>query len=114
MRMIRSLIYGLIGLSIAAFCISAPAVAATAFTIAAPAVAATPTDPGIYEAIKVSVETPMIKQVYADVVALGCIAPAVEPHSAASRSSVEPSSLNVATAPVTVAAYKHIDPGRAA
>jgi hypothetical protein len=102
MRMIRSLI------------VAGLALAAMAFTIAAPAVAATPTDPGIYEAIKVSVETPMIKQVYADVVALGCIAPAVEPHSAASRSSVEPSSLNVATAPVTVAAYKHIDPGRAA
>ncbi|WP_439605475.1 hypothetical protein [Shinella sp.] len=98
MRMIRSLIYA--GLALAAM----------AFTIASPAVAAVPTDPGIYEAVKVSVETPMIHQVYADVVALGWIAPAVEPHSTVSRSSADPSRLNVASTPVAVDAYMHIDP----
>lgn len=98
MRMIRSLIYA--GLALAAM----------AFTISAPAVAATPTDPGLYEAVKANVEKPMIDQVYADVVCLNCIAPSVEPHSAVSRSTVERSSLNVANNSVTVAAYKHIDP----
>ena len=98
MRMIRSLIYA--GLALAAM----------AFTISAPAVAATPTDPGVYEAVKVSVETPMIHQVYVDVVALGCIVPAEEPHSAVSRSSVETHSLNVASTPVAVEAYSRIDP----
>lgn len=102
MRMIRSLVCA--GLALAAM----------AFTIAAPAVAATPADPGIYEAVKVSTEKPMIHQVYADVVALGCIAPAVEPHSAATRSSAELSSLNVANTPVAVEAYMHIDPDIAA
>ncbi|KNY13101.1 hypothetical protein AKG11_31000 [Shinella sp. SUS2] len=85
MRMIRSLIYA--GLALAVM----------AFTISAPAVAAVPTDPGIYEAVKASIEKPMIHQVYADVVYLNCIVP-----------SVEPSSLNVASTPV--AAYMHIDP----
>ena len=98
MRMIRSLIYA--GLALAAM----------AFTIAAPAVAATPTDPGIYEAVKASVEKPMIHQVYADVVALPSISPAVEPHRAVSRSSVDPSSLTFASTPVAVDAYSHIDP----
>ena len=98
MRMIRSLIYA--GLALAAM----------AFTISAPAVAATPTDPGIYEAVKVSVEKPMIHQVYADVVCLSVIAPSVEPHIAATRSSADLSSLNVAKTPVAVPAYQHIDP----
>lgn len=98
MRMTRSLIYA--GLALVAM----------AFTIAAPAVAATPTDPGVYEAVKASVEKPMTHQVYSDVVALGCIVPAVEPHSAVSRSSAELSSLNVASTPVAVEAYSHIDP----
>jgi len=101
MRMIRSLIYA--GLALAAM----------AFTIASPAVAATPTDPGIYEAVKASVEKPMIHQVYADVVCLSVIAPSVEPRSAVSRSSVDLSSLNVANTPVAAEAYMHIDPGRA-
>lgn len=102
MRMIRSLIYA--GLALAAM----------AFSLAAPAVAATPTDPGVYEAVKASVEKPMIHHVYADIVALSCISPAVEPHSAVSRSSVEPSSLNVAPTSVAVAAYRRIDPDIAA
>ncbi|MGQ3214516.1 MAG: hypothetical protein ACT6U0_02350 [Shinella sp.] len=46
--MIRSLIYA--GLTLAAM----------AFTSISPAVAATPTAPGIYEAIKASIETPAI------------------------------------------------------
>ncbi|MCD1266056.1 hypothetical protein B5M44_24925 [Shinella sumterensis] len=86
------------------------AIAAMAFTIAAPAVAATPTDPGVYEAVKASIEKPMIHQVYADVVCLSVIAPSAEPHSAATRSSVDLSSLNVASTPVAVEAYRHIDP----
>ncbi|WP_119256265.1 hypothetical protein [Shinella zoogloeoides] len=98
MRSIRSLICA--GLALAAM----------AFTIAAPAVAATPTDPGIYEAVKASVEKPMIHQVYADVVCLSVIAPSVEPQSAATRSSVGPSILNVASTPVAVEAYSRIDP----
>ena len=76
----------------------------------APAVAATPTDPGLYEAVKVSVEKPMIHQVYADVVCLSVIAPSVEPHSAATRSSADLPSMNVASTPVAVEAYSHIDP----
>ena len=98
MRMIRSLIYA--GLALAAM----------AFTISAPAMAATPTDPGIYESIKASLDAPAILQVYDDVVALGCIAPAVTPHRADGRSSVAPSSLNVASTPVAVDAYMLIDP----
>ncbi|MCO5152563.1 MULTISPECIES: hypothetical protein [unclassified Shinella] len=98
MRMIRSLIYA--GLALAAM----------AFTISAPAVAATPTDPGIYEAVKASVEKPMIHQVDADVVCLNCIIPSVEPHSAVSRSSADLSSMTVAGTPVAVAAYMYIDP----
>lgn len=101
MRMIRSLVCA--GLALAAM----------AFTMAMPAVAATPTDPGIYEAVKASVDKPMVHQVYADVVCLNCIAPSVEPHGAATRSSVDLSSLNVASTPVAVDAYLHIDPGRA-
>jgi hypothetical protein len=64
MRMIRSLIYA--GLALAAM----------AFTISAPATAATPTDPGIYEAVKASLDAPTILQVYDDHVALTCEAPA--------------------------------------
>lgn len=92
MRMIRSLIYA--GLALAAM----------AFTIAAPAVAATPADPGVYEAVKASIEKPMIHQVYADVVCLSVIAPSIEPNSAATRSSADLSSLNVASTPVAVSA----------
>lgn len=86
------------------------ALAAMAFTMAMPAAAATPADPGIYEAVKVSVEKPMIEHVYADVVALSCIAPAVTPCQMPERSSVEPSSLTFTSTPVAVAAYKHTDP----
>lgn len=86
------------------------ALVAMAFTIAAPAVAATPTDPGVYEAVKASIEKPMIHQVYADVVCLSFIALSVEPQSAATRSSVDISSLNGASTPVAVEAYSHIDP----
>jgi hypothetical protein len=98
MRMIRSLIYA--GLALAAM----------AFTISAPAVAATPTDPGIYEAIKVSVEKPMLLQVYQDVVALNCIAPAVTPNRDDGRSSGATADLTFASTPVAVEAYVHIDP----
>lgn len=86
------------------------ALAAMAFSIAAPAVAATPTDPGVYEAVKASIEKPMIHQVYADVVALGCIAPAVTPHRAEGRSSVAPTSQTFASTPAAVDAYMLIDP----
>lgn len=98
MRMIRSLIYA--GLALAAM----------AFTIASPAVAATPTDPGIYEAVKASIDTPAVLHVHDVAVALPSEAPAVEPHSAVSRSSVKPSSLTFASTPVAVDAYMHIDP----
>jgi len=101
MRMIRSLIYA--GLALAAM----------AFTIAAPAVAATPTDPGIYEAVKASIDKPAVLQAHDVAVALPSDAPAVDTIRHAGRSSVEPSSLNFASTPVAVAAYLHIDPGRA-
>lgn len=48
MRLIRSLVYA--GLALAAM----------AFTIASPTVAAVPTDPGIYEAVKASIDTSAI------------------------------------------------------
>ncbi len=99
MRMIRSLIYA--GLALAAM----------AFTISAPAVAAT--DPGIYQSVKANVEMPAIIQVHEDTVAMACEVPATILTPAAGRSSVKPSSLNVALIPATVAAYMHIDPGRA-
>lgn len=77
MRMIRSLIYA--GLALAAM----------AFTISAPAVAATPTDPGIYQSVKASIETPTILQVREDFVALTCEAPAaMVSRAAAGRSSL--------------------------
>ncbi|MGB3814027.1 MAG: hypothetical protein WA950_12450 [Shinella sp.] len=63
--MIRSLIYA--GLALAAM----------ALTISAPAVAATPTDPGIYQSVKASLDAPAILQVYDEHVALTCEAPAV-------------------------------------
>ncbi|UNK39365.1 hypothetical protein MNR02_06570 [Shinella sp. H4-D48] len=63
------------------------ALVAMAFTIAAPAIAATPTDPGVYEAVKASIETPASLQVHNDAVALTCEAPAVMVSTAAGRSS---------------------------
>ena len=75
MRMIRSLIYA--GLALAAM----------AFTLAAPAVAATPTDPGIYQSIKASLDAPAILQVNEDTVALTCEAPATTIGAAVGRSS---------------------------
>lgn len=101
MRMIRSLIYA--GL----------ALAAVAFTISAPAVAATPTDPGIYQPIKASLDAPAILQVYDHHVALTGEAPAVTLSVADGRSSFTLPNLIVASTPATVAAYMHIDPGRA-
>ncbi|MCD1267073.1 hypothetical protein B5M44_18000 [Shinella sumterensis] len=86
------------------------ALAAMAFTIAAPAVAATPTDPGAYEAMKASIEKPAFLHVHEVAVALPSEAPATDIIRAAGRSSVEPSSLNVASTPVAVAAYSRIDP----
>ena len=74
MRMIRSLIYA--GLALAAM----------AFTISAAAVAATPTDPGIYQSIKASLDAPGILQVHKDTVALTCEAPAAMMSAAAGRS----------------------------
>lgn len=76
MNSIRSLIYA--GLALAAM----------AFTISAPAVAATPTDPGIYEAVKASVDSPAILQVHEDAVALTCEAPTAMMSAAAGRSSL--------------------------
>lgn len=89
------------------------ALAALAFTMAMPAVAATPTDPGVYEAVKASIETPAVLQVHEVAVALPCEASAVDLSRDVGRSSVEPSSLTFASTPVAVAAYLHIDPGRA-
>lgn len=76
MRMIRSLIYA--GLALAAM----------AFTIASPAVAATPTDPGIYEAVKASIDSRAILQVHDDAVALTCEAPSAVMSAATGRSSL--------------------------
>ncbi|MCA0340948.1 MAG: hypothetical protein LCH99_14620 [Proteobacteria bacterium] len=76
MRMIRSLIYA--GLALAVM----------AFTISAPAVAAVPTDPGIYEAVKASIDSPAILQVHDDAVALTCEAPFAVMSAAAGRSSL--------------------------
>ncbi|MCP8895334.1 hypothetical protein KYK29_10350 [Shinella daejeonensis] len=98
MRMIRSLI------------VAGIALAAMAIASIIPAVAVTPTDPGIYEAVKASTETPAIIQVHDDHAALTCEAPAATMARAAGRSSIEPSSMNVASTPVAVAAYEHIDP----
>lgn len=64
MRMIRSLIYAGLGLAV------------MALSFAAPSVAATPPDPGIYQPIKASLETPAILQVHEDMVTLTCEAPA--------------------------------------
>jgi len=86
------------------------ALAATAFTIAAPAVAATPTDPGVYESMKASIEKPAFIHVHEVAVALPCEAPAVDISRDAGRSSVVPSSLNIASTPAAVEAYSHIDP----
>lgn len=86
MRIIRSLIYA--GLALAAM----------AFTIASPAVAATPTDPGIYEAVKASIDAPAILQVHEDAVALTCEAPAAMLSRADGRSSFPAATMNVADA----------------
>lgn len=102
MRMIRSLIYA--GLALAAMALS----------FAAPAVAVTPTDPGIYQPIKASLDAPAILQVYDDHVGLTCEEPSAIISAAAGRSSFTLPSLNVASTPAAVAAYMHIDPGRAA
>lgn len=101
MRMIRSLIVAGLGLAV------------MALSLAAPAIAATPPDPGIYQPIKASLDAPAILQVYGDHVALTCEAPAAIISAAAGRSSFTLPSLNVASTPATVAAYMHIDPGRA-
>ncbi|MDG4675855.1 hypothetical protein P9A16_32665 [Shinella sp. 838] len=86
MRMIRSLIYA--GLALAAM----------ALTMSAPAVAATPTDPGIYEAVKASIDAPAILQVHEDAVALTCEAPAATLSRADGRSSFPGETMNVADA----------------
>lgn len=90
MRMIRSLIYA--GLALAAM----------AFTISAPAVAATPTDPGIYEAVKASIDSPAILQVHDDAAALTCEAPFAVMSAATGRSSF-PSDESVHVADLTTA-----------
>ena len=72
------------------------ALAAMAFTMSAPAVAATPTDPGIYEAVKASIETPAVLQVYDDHVALTCESPAAIVIAAAVRSSFPVETVNLA------------------
>lgn len=82
MRVIRSLIYA--GLALAAM----------AFTIASPAVAAVPTDPGIYEAVKASIDAPAILQVHDGAVALTCEAPFAV-MSAAGRSPLQTGTLNI-------------------
>jgi hypothetical protein len=76
MRMIRSLIYA--GLALAAM----------AFTISAPAVAAVPTDPGIYQPIKASLDAPVILQVHDAAVALTCEAPFAAMSASTGRSSL--------------------------
>jgi hypothetical protein len=86
MRMIRSLIYA--GLALAAM----------AFTISAPAVAAVPTDPGIYEAVKASLDAPAVLQVHDDAVALTCEAPPAMLSRADGRSSFPGETMNVADA----------------
>lgn len=86
MRMIRSLIFA--GLALAAM----------AFTSIAPAVAATPTDPGIYEAVKASIDAPANLQVYDDNVALTCEAPALTLGRADGRSSYPVEAVHVADA----------------
>lgn len=96
MGMIRSLI------------VAGIALAAMSIAYAIPAVAATPTDPGVYEPIQASIETSLTRQVLEDAVALNHIAPAVT--VAAVRSSAKPSSLTVASTPIAVEAYAHIDP----
>lgn len=86
------------------------ALVAMAFTIAAPAVAATPTDPGVYEAMKASIDKPAFIQVHEDNIALACETEIVSASRADVRSSVDLSSLNVASTPVAVEAYSRIDP----
>ena len=75
MRMIRSLVCA--GLALAAM----------AFAISAPAVAATPTDPGVYQSIKASLDAPAILHVHEGTIALTCEAPAAVMARAAHRSS---------------------------
>lgn len=87
MRMIRSPMYAGFGLAVMALC------------FAAPSVAATPPDPGIYQPIKASLETPAILQVYHDHVALTCEAPATIISAAAGRSSLPTDAcMNIADA----------------
>lgn len=86
MRVIRSLIYA--GLALAAM----------AFTIASPAVAAVPTDLGIYEAVKASIDAPAILHVHDDVVALTCEAPFAVMSAVAGRSHPQTGMLNITDA----------------
>lgn len=86
MRMIRSLVCA--GLALAAM----------AFTISAPAVAATPTDPGVYQPIKASLDVPAILQVHEGAVALTCEGPAAMLSRADGRSSFPGETMNVADA----------------
>ena len=69
-----------------------------ALTMSAPAVAATPTDSGIYEAVKASIDAPAILQVHEDAVALTCEAPAATLSRADGRSSFPGETMNVADA----------------
>lgn len=100
MRMIRSLIVA--GIALAAMSIAS----------VVPAVAATPTDPGIYEAIKASLEAPAIIQVHVEHAALTSEAPAAVTTSGYGRSLGATASLTVSSTPVSVsvAAYSRIDP----
>lgn len=98
MRMIRSLIVA--GIALAAMSIAS----------VIPAAAATPTDPGIYEAIKASLEAPAIIQVHVEHAALTCEAPAIDASRADGRSLGATASLTVTSTPVAVAAYNRIDP----
>lgn len=98
MRMLRSLVVGCIAL------------AAMAISSVIPAVAATPTDPGIYEAVKASIETPAVLVRSADHLAIVAEAPSAGRSRADGRSFPLGQLMNVAGTPATVDAYKHIDP----
>ncbi len=98
MRMLRSLV------------VSCLALAAVAISSVIPAVAATPTDPGVYEAVKASMETPAVLVRSADHLAIVAEAPAADRSRADGRSFRLDQLMNVASTPAASAAYKHIDP----
>lgn len=91
------------------------ALAAMALCISMPAAAAVPIDPGVYLTTKATADypAPAVTIQDEDRSAVTSEAPALTASRPDGRSSVALSSLNVASTPVAVAAYLHIDPGRA-